>query len=203
MSKEAYPKQDDGKIVYAHASSVVAGEALFLAGIGVIIATAAYGAAESGVYETEGDFQFPIASGVTIAAGNKCYWDKSANNVIITGMAAEDFYLGRAISAGSAAGGYVDIRIGGVSVDYQTAGGVLPKEVIVLSGTAVITAGNPQVIAISGLLSTDRPVVSLISAGVDTSAVALNAVPSDGSLSVRFNTPATSAGLSYLVARAV
>jgi hypothetical protein len=62
------------------------------------------------VYYTKGTANVTIATGVTISQFDRLYWNTSTNtatNVIASGL----FYMGYAVSAGSAAGGYVDVAL--------------------------------------------------------------------------------------------
>jgi len=110
---EAYVREKSipETIMYASSSAVSVGEVIYVAGLGVLRAMEAGDAAESICYAVKGVFNFPIYTAVTVAQGKACYWDVSENKVILTGMAEADFFLGFAVSAGTAAGGYVDVEI--------------------------------------------------------------------------------------------
>jgi len=100
-------------IQYASTAAVSAGEVIFVAGIGAIVAAAAYAANTEGTYYKAGRFQCPIASS-TVAQGDQVWWDASANKLIkgsIVARAQDDFFLGTAAAAGSASLGYVDVDI--------------------------------------------------------------------------------------------
>ena len=100
-------------VQYANSSAVSAGEVVELdSTLGLMgVAHADYDADESGTYYVKGTFQLPIADGVTVAQFNVCYWDKSANKVVIVDSGADDVAIGYAVAAGTAAGGYVDVAI--------------------------------------------------------------------------------------------
>ena len=136
--REAFLKQKDDTIQYAHTAAVTAGEVLNLAGVGVIIALDTASANETATYQRKGIFQLPIGAGVTVVQGNRCYWDVSENAIILTGMAAGDFELGRAVADGSAVAGYVDVEIGGSTADYRTSGGLTAAKVAAIVGQRTV-----------------------------------------------------------------
>jgi predicted RecA/RadA family phage recombinase len=196
---------DNDTVRYSHTSAVSAGELIYVAGLGVLRATAAYDADAEGVYQNKGVITVPITSGVSVSQGDKCYWDISANTIITSSMVSNDFYLGRAEEAGTAAGGYADIDISAKNIDYRSSDGKLPKLVCVAADTALLTAATTQVPLATGLLSTDTLVVQMNSAGVNPGYgnVPHYATPSDGYFTVPFTSAPTNGGLSWAAFRAV
>jgi len=138
MSREAFLKQTDDTIQYAHTAAVTAGEVLNLAGVGVVIAVETVDANVTATYQTKGIFQLPIGTGVTVVQGNRCFWDVSENAVILTGMVAGDFEVGRAVSNGSAVAGYVDVQVGASAADYRTSGGLTAARVNAIVGQRTV-----------------------------------------------------------------
>lgn len=204
---EAYLKEGSipQTIKYAHSAAVAAGEVLWVAGIGIVIASEVGDANESIVYYKRGLFQFPITTGVTVTQGAKCYWDVSANTVILsssTSLLATDPYLGRAAAAGTAAGGYVNIDIN-QAVDYLATGGTLPDAVIVDIGTHVCTAALDQVVLATTVASTDRAFAQMCSYAALTTVIIQKIVTGDGSITVSLNDVPTSGAFYWKAVRAV
>jgi predicted RecA/RadA family phage recombinase len=118
---EAYVREKSipETIMYASSSAVSVGEVIYVAGLGVLRAMEAGAANESIAYAVKGVFNFPIYTAVTVAQGDACFWDASENKIILTGMVEGDFFLGYAISAGTAAAGYVDVEINnGINIGF-------------------------------------------------------------------------------------
>jgi len=106
--------KDNEVIKYAHASATTAGEVLHVDGIGALVAAEVGDAAESISYYYRGTVQIPITAGVTITQGQKVYWDVSANTAVLADSASlvsGDFFVGTAVAAGTAAGGYVTVSL--------------------------------------------------------------------------------------------
>lgn len=216
MSREAYVIDGSVPVTirYTNASAATAGEVIFVAGIGPMIAESSYDADAEGLYAIKGKFQFPIGTAVSISQGDKCYWDKSANAVIKTGMIAEDFYLGRAAADGSATAGYVVIEIDNNRIDYVSAGGVLPAAIIIAAGshTCVNTTGSAnavlETITAANVLSTDKVCANISVHGADVTAQVLKAKANDATVTCTLNTCTaasnpTAATIDYIVSRAI
>lgn len=208
MESNVIQSLSDGETIrYACASAVVAGELIQAAGYGTLRATEAYDATEEGVYQRYGVITVPITSSVSIALGDKCYWDVSANKVITSSMASNDFYLGRAVKAGSgtASAGYADVDLSPNKIDYLSSEGKLAKKVMVAADTALLTAATSNVPLATGLLSTDTLVVQMNSNGANAGYgnIPYVATPSDGYFTVSFVSAPTNGGLSWAAFRAV
>jgi len=113
MAREGEIKIDTvpATVQYANSAAVSAGEVIFVAGIGALVALEAGDASETITYQSRGLAQFPITSAVTVSQGNACYWDVSENKILKIGTVAGDFYVGTAAANGTAAGGYVKIDL--------------------------------------------------------------------------------------------
>lgn len=111
MTREAYKIESGEQVQYAYTSAVEAGDVLYVAGLGVLIAAEAGDASETITYDRKGVFEFPIYTGVTVTQAQACYWDASENKVMTSGMVEGDFFLGYAVKAGTATAGYVRIEI--------------------------------------------------------------------------------------------
>jgi len=222
MSREAYVKSDlanTDTVKYTNTAAVSAGEVIHVAGIGPMIATAAYDADAEGVYHTKGVFQFPITSAVTVTQGAKCYWDASANKVLLNtsttlDQEAGDFYLGRAVAAGSAAGGYVDIEINNGQIDNRGLGRTVPAAVIIEHGlqtcvnVTLVTNATLETILLTQVLTTDTADVTYADApDGDASSRVVWSKCNNGSVTVGLSTPASAsaptARLAYRVFRAI
>lgn len=109
--------KNNDTVVYAHDSAVEAGEVILLdSTIGLVgVANGAYAEDEAGTYTIRGVVRLPIATGVTIAQFKECYWDVSADAVIIASPAPGDPSIGYAVADGSAAGGWVDVDLNAVT----------------------------------------------------------------------------------------
>jgi hypothetical protein len=111
MGYANYKSDAENIITYTHSSGVTAWTPILVGILGVLIpiATAAANAAAS--YYYKGEFDFAIASGVTIAAGEIVYYDSSANRVTNV-TPATGFKIGKALYGGTGnAGGTVVARI--------------------------------------------------------------------------------------------
>ncbi len=219
MAREAYLKEGAPveTIKYTYTSAVSAGEVLFVDGLGVLIASAAYDADGEGVYYIKGLFQFPITSAVAITQGTKCYWDVSANKVIAStsaSLALGDPYLGRAAAAGSAAGGYVDIEINNNRIDCSAGGSLLPSHVVIAAGlqtcvnVTLVTNATLETILLTHVLATDIAVAGYADApDGDASSRVVWAKTNAGSVTVGLSTPASAsaptARLAYQVVRSI
>lgn len=198
MSKLSYPNSEIGQIKYANAAAVAIGQPIFVSGIGVVIAAGAYDAAEEGIYYTEGVFQFKIATGVTITRGTRCFYDVSGGDVITTGMAAEDLELGRAIEAGTAEAGYVNIQIGRPVI--SAANGVTAAKIAALVGThtAIVTTASVETITDVRISSLDT-VFAQIASVVATGGTLTKINVLDGSFTCAFSTQVAGAPINYQV----
>jgi len=152
--------KEASRVKYTNSSAVSAGEIIYVAGMGALVASANYGANVEGVYYTAGVVTLPIASGVTINQGNRCYWDVSENKVILATTAAftaGDFFIGTAVAAGTAAGGYVDVAINWMPTIAA------PSYVVVGYGAVASNAGTGGTITVSGAQTTDKCMATLLS----------------------------------------
>lgn len=96
---------------YAHGSATTAWTPVYInAGVGVGIPQVSNSANATGAYYTRGRFVFTITSSITVASGDKLYFDTSANTVqLIPNTTCVP--LGIAAEAGNAAGGKVEVLI--------------------------------------------------------------------------------------------
>lgn len=98
------------QIKYTHSAAVAAGDVIFVAKFGALVAHDSYAISTEGIYYKAGRFRGNIASSVTIAQGDKLYFDVSASTIRKsndTTLIEGDFYLGVAAEAGTATAGYV------------------------------------------------------------------------------------------------
>lgn len=218
MARQAYLKASAPveTIQYAYTSAVVAGEVIFVDGLGVLIASAGYDADATGTYYIKGTFQFPITSGVTITQGLKCYFDASANTVIAstsTDLTLGDPYLGRAVADGTAAGGYVEIEVNNNRIDFSAGGSLLPQHVVIKAGlqtcvnVTLVTNATLETILLTEVLTTDLAIVQLGDPGSgDASCHVLSAQTYAGGVVVHLNTPSSASSpttrMAYSVLRA-
>lgn len=220
MAREAILKgnyNNTESVKYNNAAAAAAGEVIFVAGIGVMVAQNAYDASADGEYYVKGIFQFDLTAGVTASQGDKIYFDKSANTAILsssTSLTEEDFYLGRAVSNGTASGGYVDVEINNNKIDALASGKLLPASVVILAGlqtcvnfTLVTNATLETILATTIVLATDNAVVGLADVPTETTARVMWAKCNAGSITVGLNTPvkgsAPTERLSYVVTRTI
>ena len=221
MAREAYVREDAPceTVKYTNSSAVSAGEVIFVAGIGAMIASTDYDASAEGVYYVKGIFQFHIADSATITQGTKCYWDYGSNHLIASSstslsISGGDFYLGRAVADGSATAGYVDVEINNNRIDFSGLGRTVPAAVIVEHGlqtcvnVTLATNATLETILLTQVLTTDTAFVQYADApdGDATSRV-IWAKCNSGSVTVGLSTPAnasaSSTRLSYRVCRAI
>jgi len=98
------------QIKYTHSAAVTAGDVIFVAKFGALVAHDSYAISTEGIYYKAGRFRGDIASSVTIAQGDKLYYDVSTSTIRKsndTTLIEGDFYLGVAAEAGTATAGYV------------------------------------------------------------------------------------------------
>lgn len=199
MGKEAYPKNDAGQVLYANSAAVTVGEVINISGVGVAIAADTYDAAETGVYYTDGIFQLPIGTGVTVAQGNRCYWDVSKNAIILTGMVAGDFEVGRAVAAGTAEAGYVDVRIGASAADYRTTGGLTAAKIAIAVGSKTVVGTELLETITDARFETTDTVLTSVEAGFSTSWRIAGVTKGTGSHVINFQTAMTGGVIAYSV----
>ena len=219
MAREAFLKQGSPceTVIYNNSDADSAGEVIFVAGIGVMIASTDVAASTDGVYYIKGIFQFPQATAVAVAQGDKCYWDVSANKLILsssTSLALGDPYLGRAVADDSATAGYVDVEINNNRIDFSAGGTLAPTSVIIASGlqtcvnVTLVTNATLETILVTHALTTDQAFVNLGEAGSgDTSCHVIYAKTYAGGIQVALSTPASASApttkRSYQVVRAI
>jgi hypothetical protein len=98
-------------VTYTHSALVTAWTPILVAVLGVLIPIASAAANAAASYYYKGEFDFAIASGVTIAAGEIVYYDSSANRVTNV-TPASGFKIGKAVYGGTGnADGTVAARI--------------------------------------------------------------------------------------------
>ena len=222
MSREAYVDSSfaaSDTIEYTNTAAVSEGEVIHVAGIGAMVATAAYAADAKGVYLVKGGVEVPLTAAVTATQGAKIYWDKSENTAILSSStsldtSAGDFYLGRAIAAGSAAGGYVKVFLDNGQIDNRGLGRSVPAAVCIEHGlqtcvnVTLVTNATLETILLTQVLTTDTSVVSFadVPDGDATSRV-IWAKCNVGSVTVGLNTPVKSSApttrLAFRVFRAI
>lgn len=202
----------NGVIQYAHSAAVDAGEVIAVTGVGACIALAAYDANATGAYAKVGIFKLPITSGVSITQGQEVYWDVSANKVqaLASIDQSADVYLGQAVKAGTAAGGYVEVDINArkngldsISIEHLDSGIAPSNVMIVVAAGAHTTAGGDtsETITNAAILSTDFIMAHLISIGA-SNAVISKAAAADGSIAVTMGAdPSTDHVIAYAAMR--
>ena len=214
--KESAPVET---VQYTNTAAVSAGELIFVAGIGAMRAMAAYGADAEGTYLVKGKIQVALTAGVTATQGAKVYWDASVNTAVISStttldISAGDFYLGRAVAAGSAAGGYVDVEINNNRIDSSGLGRTVAAAVVVEHGlqtcvnVTLVTNATLETILLTQVLTTDTAFVQFADApDGDATARVIWAKCNAGSVTVGLNTPvkasAPTCRLSFRVCRAI
>ena len=90
---------DGGIITYAHNASVTAWTPIYVIGLGVLVPMASAAANVAIGYKRAGVFGFIVADGVTIAKGDKVFYD-ATNGVIQLTAPTTGFFLGTAQGAG-------------------------------------------------------------------------------------------------------
>lgn len=111
MGYANYSGDAENIITYTHSALVTAWTPILVAVLGVLIPIASAAANAAASYYYKGEFDFAIASGVTIAAGEIVYYDSSANRVTNV-TPASGFKIGKAVYGGTGnAGGTVFARI--------------------------------------------------------------------------------------------
>lgn len=91
---------DGGIITYAHNAIVTAWTPIYVIGLGVLVAMVSAAANVAIGYKRSGVFGFIVAEGVTIAKGNKVFYD-ATNGVIQLTAPTNGFFLGTAQGAGT------------------------------------------------------------------------------------------------------
>jgi len=91
---------DGGIITYAHNDSVTAWTPIYVVGLGVLVAMVSAAANVAIGYRRAGVFGFIVANGVTIAKGDKVFYD-ATNGVIQLTAPATGFFLGTSQGAGT------------------------------------------------------------------------------------------------------
>jgi hypothetical protein len=156
-ANEVLDHKDNEQVKYAYTSAVSAGEVLSITGLGAVVALEAADANADCWYKFKGRVRVPIYTGITIGQGIKVYWDVSENSAILhtsASLAAGDFFLGTAVAAGTAAGGYVD-------VDLNNYGGTPASYVCVGYGTKA-SAGTGGTVAVGGARTSDFVLPSIL-----------------------------------------
>lgn len=199
MTKESFARNEAGQVLYTNADAVTVGEIINISGIGVAVAANTYAAGAVGVYNTDGVYQLPIASGVTVSAGNRCYWDVSENEVILTGMVAGDFEVGRAVADGSAVGGYVDVRIGANAADYRTSGGLTAAKIAIAVGSRTVVGTELLETLTDTRFETTDTILTSVEASFSTSWRITGVTKGTGSHVINFQTAMTGGVVAYSV----
>ncbi len=91
---------DGGIITYAHNASVTAWTPIYVIGLGVLIAMASAAANVAIGYKRAGVFGFIVKEGVTIAKGDKVFYDATSGVIQLTAPTT-GFFLGTAQGAGT------------------------------------------------------------------------------------------------------
>ena len=113
LAKVEYQKEGD-IIQFACASAVTAGTPIITKEFGVLIPIASADAAATAAYHRCGIFTVAIADGITVVNGDDLYYTVATGKVTTTrptSITSAVFYLGRAVKAGTATAGYVDVEI--------------------------------------------------------------------------------------------
>jgi predicted RecA/RadA family phage recombinase len=105
-------KNAGGEVLRSHGSATTAWTPIYVNGIGVCVPQVSADASPSipTKFFTTGVFRFAITTAVTVSQGDKLYYDSAAFTVQKT-QPTTGFFLGTAVEAGTAAGGYVDVQI--------------------------------------------------------------------------------------------
>ena len=110
---------DGGIITYAHNAAVTEWSTIYVIGLGVLVAMVSAEANVAIGYRRAGVFGFIVAEGVTIAKGNKVFYD-ATNGVIQLTAPTNGFFLG--ISQGAGTGNATGTVLVDVEINaYETA----------------------------------------------------------------------------------
>jgi predicted RecA/RadA family phage recombinase len=144
---------DTCTIDYTYASAVTAWTPVYVTGQGVLIPKASSDASTKAAYYKRGIFNFIVANGVTVTAGNRVYYDVT-NGVITTTAPTIGFILGTALETGTgnSAGSVV------VNVEINT----FPEEgnINVYASTGLFRASYASIdLAIAALVANDILVI--------------------------------------------
>lgn len=207
MSKEAiYVKDSLDEVVYAHTAAVSAGEIIVLPNGVPGVAATDIAINTEGVYTVKGVVQVLMTTGYLVTQGDKVYWDASASKAVTTTVGSGDPYLGKAESATTALGGYVDVRLG--EADNRTADGLTAAAVLAFVGdhtcvnVTLATNNHLETVTNARFISTDRVHCNMISVA-DNSNQILRSKVNDGTLSITLATVNTGGVINYSVRRAV
>lgn len=148
VCKQAFDNSDT--IIHTSASAATAWTPVYLDGVGYIIPQASLAASVKGAYYKRGIFSFIVTSGVTLAAGDKVYYDSAATTIQLVAPSA-GYLIGTCIKGGTgnASGtvvANVDINVFEQNGDFS--GLDISTTGLVLSGTTatVITATDDVVL---------------------------------------------------------
>lgn len=136
-------------VKYTHSSATTAWTPIYVSGQGVLIPKSSYSASVAGAFYKRGIINFIVASGVTVTAGNRIYYD-STNGVVQTTSPTAGFPLGTALSGGTgtSAGSVV------VNVDINTFG--VEGNVNVYASTGLFKASYASIdLAVAALAAND------------------------------------------------
>jgi hypothetical protein len=134
------------RVNYTSSSATTALTPIFTKEYGPLIPLNTKDASVANTYYRSGVFNFKIASAVTVANGDHLYYTLATSNVTNVAPATitttTAFYVGRAVTAGSATAGYVDVEVGGANnslVINQTA--TAANEIARIWGSTTATSG--------------------------------------------------------------
>lgn len=99
------------RIQYTHRSATTAWTPIFTDTFGVLIPITSKDANVENSYYRGGQFNFDIADSVTVNKGDPVFYNSSTGKVVVVDPTTSGFFIGQAVTAGSAAGGYVDVEI--------------------------------------------------------------------------------------------
>lgn len=194
-------------IKYTYGSAATSLNPINVANLGPLVPCDSYDASTEGAYRAGGIFRGAIDSAVTISQGDSVWYNTGTNKFTNTKPTA-GFLFGRAVAAGTAAAGYVDVELIGMfsgRADYS-ANGAKPAGIIAFRGTTTLITGSSttETIPVTGCLSTDEVQVWVKVAGTTQGWIKSSRIATDGTITVTLSSNTGSgATFAYNVYRAV
>lgn len=194
-------------IKYTYSSAATSLNPINVANLGPLVPCDSYDASTEGAYRAGGIFRGAIDTAITISQGDRVWYNTATNKFTNTKPTA-GYLFGRAVAAGTAAAGYVDVELVGPfsgRPDYA-ASGAAPAAIIAFKGsTSLITgSGTLETIPVTGCLSTDTVDVWVSTAGSTQGWIKESKIVTDGSISVTtVSNSGSGAVFAYNVYRAV
>lgn len=103
--------KDCDRILYTHTSATTAWTPIWTAEFGVLIPMVSKDANVQNEFYRGGIFNFTIATSISVANGDIVFYNTSTDTIVVVDPGSSGFLLGQATEAGSAAGGYVNVKI--------------------------------------------------------------------------------------------